>query len=153
MTADRAPVKWAARWMARLEAASPLIRMTSLVATGLSTVLIGLSQYGYESYARPVIAVGVIGGVLFVYLYAEGGVYNQQRRDKTEFGKNFAGPNHRIDDELIGRGVAAALYGRPLDGEEREAIKDELDAAYGDLRDGIDIEEVHRSEAQPPADD
>ena len=56
MTADRKPVQWGARWIARLEAASPLIRMGSLLLTGLSTALIVLNQYGYDESNRPTAA-------------------------------------------------------------------------------------------------
>ena len=153
MTADRKPVKWAARWIARLEAASPLIRMGSLLLTGLSTALIVLNQYGYAQYARLFVAAGIGAGIVFVYFYTEGGVYNQQKRDMKEFGHNFAGPHNRIDDEMIARPVIAGLKGRPLTDKERSAIRQEADAAYADLRDGIDIDalEDEFERPSPPA--
>lgn len=141
MTATRPWVKWGARWLARLQAASPLIRMGSLVLTGTSTALLALKQFGYGEMARPFLAVVAVSGLVFTYYYTEGGVYNQQQRDKREFGFNFAAPNHRIDDEMIGRAVAAGISGKELGESEREAVAAELDKAYTELRDGIQIEE------------
>lgn len=142
MTATRWWVRRAARWMARLEAAAPMIKMGSLVMTGLSTALITLNQYGYGHYALPFLLVGSVIGVTFVKYYSEGGVYNQQKRDVRDLGQNFAAPNQRIDDEMISRGIVSGQKGRQLSQEEREAVSNELDKAFVDLRDGIKIDQV-----------
>lgn len=142
MTATRAPVQWAARWLARLEAAAPMIKMGSLVMTGISTMLMVLKQYGYGQYAGLLLVIGVISGIAFVKVYSEGGVYNQQKRDIRDLGLNHAAPNQRIDDEINAKAITAGQKGRSLTAEERDAIENELDRAFSELRDGIDISQV-----------
>lgn len=141
MTADRWWVRWGARWLARAEAVGPMIRLAMLGMTGLSTALLTLQQYGHSRYAWPLVAVVLGGSLAFTWLYTEGGVYNQQNRDKADFGDNYAGPTMRLNAEHVCRGLLAAQKGRPLDDDEREAIKRELDATFDEFRDGIDIED------------
>lgn len=139
-TAQRRPVRLAARWLARLEAVSPIIRMAMLTMTGLSTALVALSQYGLKQYAAPLIGATALAGVVFTYLYTEGGVWNQKNRDKKDLGDNFASPLMRIDDELIGSAVFAAVHGRPPDEDEQEAIAQAVDKSWRKHRDGVDLE-------------
>lgn len=53
---------------------------------------------------------------------------------------NFAGPSMRMDDELLARGILAAREGRELSEGERLAIDGELDHAFSECRDGIELE-------------
>jgi len=76
-----------------------------------------------------------------VYLYTEGGVWNQMVRDRQDMSNNFAGPNARIQAEMLAVALAAAQKGDELDESEREAVKTELETSFHDLRDGIEIEE------------
>lgn len=140
--AVRKPVRIAARWIARAEAVSPLIRMAMLVLTGMSTGLITLKQYGHGEFAWMLIVTIAVSSVVFTYFYAEEGIYNQQKRDRADLGQNYAGPTNRIDDEMIARGVVAASEGRTLTKEERNAVKEELDDAFYDLRDGIELKDA-----------
>jgi hypothetical protein len=133
------PARWAARWLARLQAVSPILRMAMLSVTGLSTALIGLKQYGYGELARPLIAAFCLLVLAGTYLYAERGVYNQQKRDHVDLGTNFSGPTMRIDDELIGNAVFAAIHGRPPDEDEREAISEAVHEPWADYREGVDL--------------
>ena len=141
MTANRWWVKLAARWLARVDGVSGMIRLAMLGLTGLSTATLTLRQYGHGEYAWPLIGV-VSGGVLvFTYLYTEGGVWNQMARDRKDLSSNFAGPSMRMENELIARGILAAQENRALSEEERTAIKRELDEAFEEYRDGIELED------------
>jgi hypothetical protein len=46
-----------------------------------------------------------------------------------------------MSNELVARGILAAQEGRPLSEEERDAIKQELDEAFAEYRDGIELEQ------------
>ena len=127
MTAQRWWVKLAARWLARVDGVSGMIRLAMLVLTGISTATITLRQYGHGEFAWPLIGTLSVGMVIFTYLYTEGGVWNQMARDRQDLSSNFAGPSMRMNTELIARGMLAAEEARELTPEEREAIKAELD--------------------------
>ena len=60
-------------------------------------------------------------------------------RDRKNLSSNFAGPSMRMNDELIARGLLAAQEKRELSESERAAIKAELDEAFDEFRDGIDL--------------
>jgi hypothetical protein len=47
----------------------------------------------------------------------------------------------RMDDELIGSSVFAAVHRRPPDEEEQEAISEAVDAPWREYRDGIEVPE------------
>jgi hypothetical protein len=140
MTADRWWVKLAARWLARVDGVSGMIRLAMLGLTGLSTATLTLRQYGHGEYAWPLIAVVAAGTLLFTYLYTEGGVWNQMARDRQDLSSNFAGPSMRMNNELLARGLLAAEEKRELDEAERQAIKRELDEAFEEYRDGLDLD-------------
>jgi hypothetical protein len=139
MTADRWWVRVAARWLARIDGVSGQIRLFSLGLTAFSTFSLVLQSFGLGRFV-PVFGVGLLaGGLVFAYLYSEGGVWNQVSRDRADMSGNFASPGMRIDDELIARGMCAGRKGAPLDEEEREAIVKELDTAWERYRDGVHI--------------
>jgi hypothetical protein len=140
MTAERWWVRIAARWLARVDGVSGMIRLAMLGMTGLSTALLTLKQYGHARFAWLFIGVVLSGVVVFTYLYTEGGVWNQMSRDRQDLSANFAGPSMRMNNELVARGILAAQEGRELTDEEREAIKGELDHAFEEYRDGIELE-------------
>jgi hypothetical protein len=141
MTANRWWVRIAARWMARVDGVSNMIRLAMLGLTGLSTATLTLRQYGHGEYAWPLIGVVGAGTIVFTYLYTEGGVWNQMARDRTDLSSNYAGPSMRMNNELLARGVLAAEEGRELTEDERAAIRTELDDAFEEYRDGIDLDE------------
>lgn len=140
MTATRWWVRTAARWLARVDGVSQHLRLAMLILTGISTATISLQQYGYGHLAGPLIGVLGVSMLVFAYLYAEGGVWNQVSRDKADMSTNYAGPTIRIDDEMIARGLVAGQKGQPLSDHERQAIKDELDDAFDEYRDGIPLD-------------
>lgn len=141
MTATRWWVKLAARWLARVDGVSGMIRLAMLGLTGISTATLTLRQYGHGEYAWPLIAVIGVGTLVFTYLYTEGGVWNQMARDRQDLSTNFAGPSMRMNDEMIARGILAAQEKRELSAAEREAIQRELDHAFEEFREGIDLED------------
>lgn len=140
MTANRWWVRLAARWLARIDGVSGMIRLAMLGLTGISTATITLRQYGHGEYAWPFIGIVVVSTTIFTYLYTEGGVWNQMARDRKDLSTNFAGPSMRMNNELIARGVLAAQEKRELSDQERQAIKQELDEAFYEYRDGIELE-------------
>ena len=139
MTATRWWVRLAARWLARVDGVSGMIRLAMLGLTGISTATLTLRQYGHGEYAWPLIVVIGVGTLVFTYLYTEGGVWNQMARDRQDLSTNFAGPSMRMNDEMIARGILAAQEKRALSDEEREAIQEELDHAFEEFREGIDL--------------
>lgn len=139
MTAERWWVKTAARWLARIDGVSGQIRLAMLGMTGLSTATLTLKQYGHGGYAWPLIVGTGLVVIVYTYLYTEGGVWNQVSRDRQDLSNNFAGPGMRMDDELIARGIGAMMKGEKLTEEERDAISGELDDAFDEYRDGIDM--------------
>ncbi|MDZ7701110.1 MAG: hypothetical protein U5J98_03045 [Halobacteriales archaeon] len=139
MTAQRWWVKLAARWLARVDGVSGMIQLAMLGLTGLSTATLTLRQYGHGEYAWPLIAIVSAGTLVFTYLYTEGGVWNQVSRDRQDLSSNFAGPSMRMNNELLARGILAAEEGRELTEGERTAIKAELDDAFAEYREGIEL--------------
>lgn len=141
MTADRKPVRIIARWLARIDGVSSMLRLAMLGLTGLSTMSLTLKDYGFGKYVWHVIGVIGIIGVIFTYLYTEGGVWNQVRRDKSDMSKNYSTPFQKISNEMTARAFYAGQQGRELKQQEREAIKEELDNAFKELRDGVELED------------
>lgn len=140
MTADRWWVCLGARWLARLEAVSNIIRLWMLTMTGLSTALIGLKDYGYGQFALPLITVTVGALVAGTYYYSEGGVFNQKNRDVADLGANYAGPGMLIDDTLIASGMFAAIHGREPTEEEREAMRRTVRKEWDQYREGAELD-------------
>ncbi len=141
MTANRWWVRLAARWLARVDGVSGMIQLAMLGLTGISTATLTLRQYGHGEYAWPLIAVVSLGALVFTYLYTEGGVWNQVSRDRSDLSSNYASPSMRMNNELIARGILAAQESRKLSEEERTAIKGELDQAFQEFREGIELEQ------------
>lgn len=139
MTANRWWVRLAARWLARVDGVSGMIQLAMLGLTGLSTATLTLRQYGHGEYAWPLIGITLVGSLIFTYLYTEGGVWNQMSRDRQDLSANFANPSMRMNNELLARAVLAAQEKRELTESERQAIKDELDDAFDEFRDGIEL--------------
>lgn len=141
MTAQRWWVRLAARWLARLDGVAGQLRLAMLGLTGLSTGVVALRDYGLSEYALPLVATVALGTIAYTYLYTEGGVWNQMSRDRHDLSTNYSEPNHRFLGEFIARAQLAATKGEPLDETEREAVREELEAAFAEYRDGIDLDE------------
>lgn len=127
------------RWVMRFEASGEILRITFQGTTAVSAVSGVLAYTGNRSFVVPVLVSGALAIFAFAYCYVEWGVYNRKNRERQDRGNNFAKPQNRIDDEMIGRIVAASVKGRPLTDDERAAAQAEADEAYRDLRDGIPI--------------
>ncbi len=141
MTANRWWVKAAARWMARVDGVSKQVRMFSLGVTAFSTFSLLLQNSGHGELVMPLGVALLVLTPIYVYLFAEGGVWNQVARDRRDLSNNFAGPNARISNEMLARALAAWDKGEELNDRERELLQTELDAAFYDLRRGLEIKE------------
>lgn len=137
MTATRWWVKFAARWLARIDGVKGQVQMFSLAVTAFSTFSLMLQGFGMGHVVPYIGVVGVSVGVAYTYLYSEGGVWNQVARDRVDLSTNYAGPTMRMDDEMIGLAVFAAIHKREPTPEEREAISNTLDDSWNDYRDGL----------------
>jgi len=137
MTAQRWWVKWFSRWLARVDGVNMQLRLLFLAMTGYGVVLNTLARYNLGGVALEFLGVTSLFLVVYTYLYNEGGVRNQVSRDRQDLSNNFVGPTMRLDDELIARAVLAAQKGDQLTDQEREAISQELDAAWTEYRDGL----------------
>lgn len=137
MTAQRWWVKIIARWLARVDGVKGQVQMFSLAVTAFSTFSIMLQGFGL-GHVVPYLGVGgVVLGIVYTYLYTEGGVWNQVARDRQDLSTNYAGPTMRMDDELIGLAVFAAIHQREPTAEERQAIANTLDDGWREYRDGL----------------
>jgi len=142
MTATRWWVRAAARWLARIDGVKGQVQMFSLAVTAFSTFSIMLQGFG-AGWAVPYLGIGaVVIGVIYTYLYTEGGVWNQVARDRQDMSNNFAAPTSYIRSQLLARALLAGEKGEPLSDEEREAMNEELGEGWDDLRDGIKLDEV-----------
>lgn len=128
------------RWVMRFEAAGQILTMTFQGTTAVSALSGVLAYTGQEGIVPFVLAVGILGVFGFAYAYVELGIYNRKNRERHDRGSNFAGPKMRIDDELIGNSVFAAVHGRPPDEEEAKAIADAVEKPWRQHRDGVTIE-------------
>ena len=130
------------RWVMRFEASGQIISMAFQGTTAVSALSGVLAYTGYQRFVPYVLGLGSVLAFLFAYIYVEWGVFSRKNREKQDRGNNWAKPQNRIDDEMIARGVAAGLYRRELDDDERAAIDAELDDAYRKHRDGIPLENL-----------
>lgn len=140
MTATRWWVRLAARWQARIDSIKGQIQAISLAVTAFSTFSLVLQNFGLGRWVPVIGVTGAILGPAYAYLYFEGGVWNQVSRDRADMSSNFAGPGSRISTEMQARALAVALKGGELGADEREAIKQEADAAFAEYRDGYQID-------------
>lgn len=141
MTAQRWWVRLFARWQMRIDSIKGQIQAVSLAVTAFSTFSLVLQNAGLSQYVLPLGIVLAICGPIYAYLFAEGGVWNQVARDRQDMSSNFASPNQRIGTELSALALAAAMKGRELTDEERQAALSELDSAFERNRDGYDLDE------------
>jgi hypothetical protein len=141
MTAQRWWVRLFARWQMRIDSIKGQIQAVSLAVTAFSTFSLVLQNAGLSQFVLPLGIVLAICGPIYAYLFAEGGVWNQVARDRQDMSSNFASPNQRIGTELSALALAAAMKGRELSDEEREAALSELDAAFERNRDGYDLDD------------
>lgn len=142
MTVDTdGPIRGAiARWIMRLEAAGNILRMSFLGITAASTLTSALALIGLEQFAPYVLGAGVAGTLVFAWCYVELGIFNRKNRERVDYGNNFARPDMKIDDEITGAAVFAAIHGREPDSQEKQAIENSVDDFWQKHRNGVDVE-------------
>jgi len=128
------------RWIMRFEASGQILRMGFQGTTAVSALSGVLAYSGSEAVVPYVIGVGTVGVFVFAFVYTELGLFNRKNREKVDYGNNFARPDMRIDDEITGAAVFAAVHGRPPDAEEAEAIEESVEETFRKLRNGVDVE-------------
>ena len=139
MTKPQGPIRgWLGRWVMRFEAAGQMLSMAFQGTTAVSALSGVLAYTGFQEFVPYVLGLGVAGMFVFAYVYVEYGVYNRKNREKQVRGNDFSKPQNRIDDEMIARGVAAGVFGRQLNAEEREAIDGEVEDAYRKFWNGVE---------------
>lgn len=142
MTANRWWVRAFARWIARVKSVQGQLNLFFTAISGISLASGALRYFGMPTHII-VILIGLTAVVLlaYTYYYSEGGVWNQVSRDQRDMSANYADPKSRINTEMSARAMAAMLKGRELSDDERTAGLAELDKAYEENRDGIQIED------------
>lgn len=147
MTASNRLFRWVARWFMRIEAAGNILRIMLFGGTFLTTGLSALKQYGHDQYALPFIGAVGAGTLVFAYVYAEMGVYNQKNRDSADVGDNYSGPTMLFDGKIRARQLAYLGYvlenGNDKSIEEiHEQMQELTEEQWLELRDGADIEKL-----------
>lgn len=140
MTATRWWVKVIARWLARIDGVKGQVQMFSLAVTAFSTFSIMLQGFGMGYLVPYVGIVAVVVGVIYTYLYTEGGVWNQVARDRQDLSTNYAGPTMAMDDVTIGVATFVAMQGRKPTPEERAMIQASVKEQWDEYRDGLPAE-------------
>lgn len=140
MTANRWWVKVIARWLARIDGVKGQVQMFSLAVTAFSTFSIMLQGFGLGGLV-PYLGVGaVVVGIIYTYVYNEGGVRNQVRRDTADLSNNYSGPAMLMDDTVTGVSMFVAMHGRLPTEEERQQIEEGVREQWQEYRDGIDLD-------------
>jgi hypothetical protein len=141
MTAQRWWVRAFARWQARIDSVKGQIQAVSLAVTAYSTFSLLLQNVGLGRWVPVLGGALLLAGPAYAYLFFEGGVWNQVARDRADMSSNYAAPNARINSELTARGLAARDKGETLTERERDVMRQELDATFDDLRDGVQLDD------------
>jgi uncharacterized membrane protein len=147
MTAQRWWVRFAARWLARIDGVKGQVQMFSLAVTAFSTFSIMLQGFGLGYLVAPLGFVSFWIFFLYTYGYNEGGVRNQVGRDRQDLSNNFSDP-----DKLINFYIASKLHAHiahelqrdePRPYEEIVAdMQADAQEEWSALRDGVPIEQV-----------
>jgi len=140
MTAERAWVRFGARWIARVDSVKSHLALVFQGMTGVGVASGALEYLGLGHLVGPFIAGLAVVLLAYAYFYSEGGVWNQVSRDRSDMSNNFATPRDVIDDTLIAVGVFAAINGREPEQEELEEIQDAVRSQWEEFRHGIDLE-------------
>lgn len=130
-----------ARWVFRFEAAQGPINMVFRGITAVSTLTAALALIGAQEYAKWLLLAGLIGTPVFAFVYTEWGVYNRKNRESSDRGANWTGPDSYMNSVIGAMGTYYAMNHEPPDEEEYEEMKDAVEMAWKEYRDGIDINE------------
>lgn len=146
-TAERWWVRFAARWLARIDGVSGQLRLAMLGLTGVSTASLTLQQYGFGQYAAPFIIALSAVTVVYTYLYSEGGVWNQVARDRRDLSDNFSGPTMLHQNRIQARQLAVLAAALDADADaDADDLTDEMqdvtDAEWAGLRDGVALDQI-----------
>lgn len=153
MTAQRWWVRVYARWIARVQAVQGQLNLFFTALSGTSLASGALKYFGAPSWLIAAFLVALAGLIVaYVYLYSEGGVWNQKERDQKDLSTNYIGPGKAMDMLLQGRQravLAQAIDEEWGDGRIRQEMDRETLALLRDYRDGIDVDDVldNRSES------
>lgn len=142
MTKPQGPIRgFIGRWVMRFEAAGQMLGLAFQGTTAVSALSGVLTYAGYSSYVPYVLGIAGVAIAAFAFGYVEFGIYNRKNRENQERGNNFGKPQNIIDNIIMSRGFEAGDKGRTLDDDERNAIREEVFAAYREFRDGVRLNE------------
>lgn len=140
MTANRWWVKGYARWIARVRSVQGQLNLLFTAMSGVGIASGALKYLGAPTWVIAILlGILALGIIAYIWLYSEGGVWNQMRRDQSEMSANFADPKARINAEMTARPILAGIKGRELTPAERQAISAESVATFAEYRDGAEI--------------
>lgn len=144
MTATRWWVRMAARWLARIDGVKGQIQAFSLAVTAFSTFSIMLQGFGMGEFVPYLGGVVTVIGIVYTYLYAEGGVWNQVNRDRHDMSDNYAAPGAYISSQIQIPAIAAAIEAA-MEGDDPETAAEETVAKrWRQYRDGVELEEIEQ---------
>jgi hypothetical protein len=142
MTANRWWVRLFARWQARIDSVKGQIQAVSLAVTAYSTFSLLLQSVGLGRWVPVLGVVLLVVGPAYAYFFFEGGVFNQVSRDRADMSSNFPSPSQYIGNYMTACALMALMDGEELSDEDRQIAKNELDAVFNEVRNGIDLEEI-----------
>jgi hypothetical protein len=149
-TAERWWVRLAARWLARIDGVKGQVQMFSLAVTAFSTFSLMLQGFGL-GYLVPYLAVAAgLGGIVYTYLYTEGGVWNQVARDRRDLSDNFSAPTMLLQNRIQARQFAelAAMMDDDVTVEDaEERLQDSTEQEWAGLRDGVALDDIEATHA------
>lgn len=138
MTATRWWVKMYARWIARVQAVQGQLSLFFQAMSG-----VGIASGALKYLGAPVWAIAIFVVLLmicmvgYIWLFSEGGVFNQKNRDIQDIGSNYAAPTMAMDDTTIGVAVFVALHNRKPTKEERRMIEEGVKEQWDEYRNGL----------------
>lgn len=143
-TAERWWVRLGARWVARINSVQGQLQLGFQAMTGVSLASGALKYFGFEAFVPHFIVATAVGTVGYAYLFAEGGVWNQTSRDKTDMSDNYSGPTMLMDGRI--EATQLAYLGYVLQAEDdlgfdelRQRLHEITDEEWAAMRDGVDI--------------
>lgn len=138
------------RWIMRSQEGGKVLRMGLLGVTAVSTLVTALKGTYLQQYTLHFIGVIAAVSFVFLYVYDQSGVLNQQNVERMDRADNFAGPGMAMGALIRGRQLSALFEALDEDvspAEARERVHEATLEACREYRNGIDVEHVFEQPA------